>query len=361
MRKHYLDNIRTICILLLFPYHTLMIWNNFGSKFYIWNGNNTILSSIIIVLSPWLMPVLFVIAGMSSRYSLIKRRTKTFIIERINKIFIPFILTLTFLVPFQTLFARKFFFDYQGGVMEHFIYFFTHFSDFNGYDGMFTFGQLWFLLYLFIISLIALLLIKVLPLKKVVKRINKANLLVIILLALPIFLTNYLGNFGGQSIGKYLLLYLLGYYLFTDEMIDKLVDDKSIILSFYIISQVLLIILFIKFNYYGDLLVNVVGWFGVLSCIIIGKLFLDKENKLSSYFKKASFPIYLLHQTILVIVGYYALKFINHIAGQFFAIILISFIVTLAVYEVIRRIPILRRALGIIVKKDGKVIRCKND
>lgn len=40
MRKHYLDNIRTIVILLLFPYHTFMIWNNFGTKFYIWGGNN---------------------------------------------------------------------------------------------------------------------------------------------------------------------------------------------------------------------------------------------------------------------------------------------------------------------------------
>lgn len=27
MRKHYLDNIRTIVILLLFPYHTFIMWN----------------------------------------------------------------------------------------------------------------------------------------------------------------------------------------------------------------------------------------------------------------------------------------------------------------------------------------------
>ena len=67
MRKHYLDNIRTITILLLFPYHTFMIWNNFGPKFYIWGGNNIVLSSVIVSLSPWLMPVLFVIAGMSAK------------------------------------------------------------------------------------------------------------------------------------------------------------------------------------------------------------------------------------------------------------------------------------------------------
>ena len=32
MRKHYLDNLRTIMILLLFPVHTFMIWNNYGKN-----------------------------------------------------------------------------------------------------------------------------------------------------------------------------------------------------------------------------------------------------------------------------------------------------------------------------------------
>ena len=35
-RKHYIDNLRNLAILLLFPVHTFMIWNNFGSRFYIW-------------------------------------------------------------------------------------------------------------------------------------------------------------------------------------------------------------------------------------------------------------------------------------------------------------------------------------
>lgn len=38
IRKHYIDNLRNLAILLLFPVHTFMIWNNFGSRFYIWQG-----------------------------------------------------------------------------------------------------------------------------------------------------------------------------------------------------------------------------------------------------------------------------------------------------------------------------------
>lgn len=347
MRKHYLDNIKIIVILLLFPYHTFMIWNNFGAKFYVWGGNNNILSSLLILMSAWLMPILFVVAGMSTRYSLEKRNTKQFIKERIKRIFIPFISGLILFIPFQTLYARKFFFNYNDGVLGNLRYFFTHFSDLNGYDGMFTFGHLWFLLYLFVITLVTLLVIKKLPVNKVNSKINKINIIGIILLFIPIFAFYHIGNFGGKSIGKYMLLYLLGYYLFSDDFIEKLVKYKTIILSLFGISQILLVVLYFKYNYYGDLLVNFVGWLGILSCIIIGKLFLDKENKLTNYFKKASFPIYILHQIFLVIIGYYALMRLDNIVLQINIIIFGSLILTIMIYEIISRIPIIKNIIGV--------------
>ena len=72
-RKHYIDSLRNLAILLLFPVHTFMIWNNFGSRFYIWQGENKILSTLIVLVNPWFMPILFALAGMSARYALEKR------------------------------------------------------------------------------------------------------------------------------------------------------------------------------------------------------------------------------------------------------------------------------------------------
>ena len=347
MRKYYLDNIRIIIILLLFPYHTFMIWNNFGAKFYVWGGNNNILSSLLVLVSAWFMPILFVVAGMSARYSLKKRNTKQFIRERIKSLFIPFISGLILLIPFQTLYARKFFFNYDGGILNNLYYFFAHFSDLNGYDGMFTFGHLWFLLYLFVITLITLFLIKKLSFNKVNSKINKVNIIGIIFLFIPIFIFYSFGNFGGQSIGKYMLLYLFGYYLFSDDFIEKLVKHKIIILALFGVSQILLVALYFKYNYYGDLLVNFVGWLGILSYIIISKLFLNKENKLTNYLKKASFSIYILHQTFLVTISYYALMMIDNIVLQINIIIFGSLILTIMVYEIISRIPILKNIIGV--------------
>lgn len=143
-----------------------MIWNDFGSRFYIWQGENKILSSLIVLVNPWFIPILFVLAGISARYALEKRSNKEFIMQRISKLVIPFISGMIFLVPFQTLYARKYFDNYEGSLLDNWKYFFTHVTDFSGYDGAFTPGHLWFILFLFFISMITLVLFHFLPYEK---------------------------------------------------------------------------------------------------------------------------------------------------------------------------------------------------
>lgn len=348
MRKHDLDNLRTIMILLLFPIHTFMIWNDYGTKFYIWAGENKGLSSSIIIVNPWIMALLFVIAGMCAKYSLKKRGAKGFIKERFSKLLIPFIGGIVLLIPIQTLYARKFFYGYNGSILENYKYFFTNFTDLSGNDGCFTPGHLWFILFLFIISLLALLIIKYISYEKASSKLEKINIFGIILLFIPVWLMSYIGAFGVYSLGRYFTLYLLGYYMFTDEIIiDKMIKNKRLIWILFCLFQLVLVIVYYNFSYYGDLLVNFVGWLGILSCLIIGKLYLNKENKITNYFKKASFPIYILHLPILVIIAYYSLMMIDNIVLQICMIIFGSFTVTILSYEFISRIPILKKIIGI--------------
>lgn len=348
MRKHYLDNLRTIMILLLFPVHTFMIWNDFGSKFYIWNGENKFLSSLIILVNPWFMAILFVIAGICAKYSLEKRGTKEFLKERFSKLLIPFVSGILLLVPIQTLMARKFFFGYHGGILKNYQYFFTHFTDLSGYDGCFTPGHLWFILFLFIISLFTSLIIKYTPNQKVLKKFEKMNILEIILLFIPIWLFYYIGNFGGYSIGKYFILYLIGYYIFSNEkIINKVVENKKVILCLFLFLETALVVLYYQFSYYGDFLVNFVCWLGVLTGIIIGKCYLNKETKITKYLSKCSFSIYILHQSILVVLGYYILYTVDHLFLQVVMILLGSFLITVLFYEILRRISYLKKIFGI--------------
>ncbi len=348
IRKHYIDNLRNITILLLFPVHTFMIWNDFGSHFYIWQGESKILSTLIVLVNPWFMPLLFVLAGMSARYALEKRTNKEFVLQRINKLLIPFVGGMIFIVPFQTLYARKFFDNYEGNISDNLIYFFTHITDFSGYDGAFTPGHLWFILFLFLISLIALIIFRLAPYEKVAVCVGKIPVFGVVFIFIPICTMYYLGNFGGFSIGKNLALYLAGYYVLSNELIiEKLEKNIKWLGGLCMIGTIVSVTIYYKYAYYGDLWVNFIGWLTILCLIIFGKRFLNRKTRFMEYFNKASYPIYILHQSILVALAYYVVRMNDILWVQVFCICIGSFLLTVLAYHLIRLVPVVRKIVGI--------------
>lgn len=347
-RKHYIDNLRNITILLLFPIHTFMIWNDFGSRFYIWQEENKILSTLIVLVNPWFMPILFVLAGMSARYALAKRTDKEFVMQRIDKLLIPFISGMIVLVPFQALYARKYFDHYDGSLPEHWIYFFTHLTDFSGYDGAFSPGHLWFILFLFFISMITLVLFRLAPYEKVSYRVEKISSFGVLLLFIPVWIMYYLGNFGGFSVGKNLALYIIGYYVLSNDLIiDKLEKNISRLTCLCAVGTIASVTMYYMFSYYGDLWVNFIGWISILVLLIAGKRFLNERTGFTEYFNSASYPIYILHQSILVALAYYVVQISDTLLVQIFCICFGSFLLTVLTYHLIRLIPIVRKMIGI--------------
>ena len=347
-RKHYIDNLRNLTILLLFPVHTFMIWNDFGSRFYIWQGENKILSTCIVLVNPWFMPILFALAGISARYALEKRTNREFILQRINKLLIPFISGTIFLVPFQTLYARKFFDNYDGSLLDNWKYFFTHLTDFSGYDGAFTPGHLWFILFLLIISMITLLLFHFAPYEKISAFVGEMPALGVLLLFIPVWIMYYLGNFGGFSIGKNLALYLIGYYVLSDDLImGRLEKNISWLTCLCAIGTIVSVAVYYKFSYYGDLWVNFIGWTSILVSLVLGKKYLNERTRFTLYFNTASYPIYILHQSILVALAYYIVQVSDILSVQVSGICIGSFVLTVLAYHLIRLVPGVRRMIGI--------------
>ena len=347
-RKHYIDNLRNFTILLLFPVHTFMIWNDFGSRFYIWQGENKVLSTLIVLVNPWFMPLLFVLAGMSARYALEKRTCKEFAAQRVWKLFIPFAGGMLFLVPFQALYARKFFGGYEGSLPDHWKYFFMHLTDFSGYDGAFTPGHLWFILFLLLISMITLPLFHFLPYGRTADRVGKMPAAGLLLLVIPIWLMYYLGNFGGFSIGKNLALYLAGYYVLSNDLVmEKLERNIRWLAALCGIGTITSVVLYYRLSYYGDLWVNFIGWLSILVLLVAAKRFLNKKTGFTRYFNQASYPVYILHQSILVSLAYYVVRISDVLAAQVFCICIGSFLATMLVYCLARRLPVVRGLVGI--------------
>ncbi len=166
-------------------------------------------------------------------------------------------------------------------------------------------------------------------------------------LFIPVWGFYYLGNIGGYSLGKNLILYLLGYYVLGDDRVmERLGKHIRWIGGLWGLSELLLIVAYYKYAFYGDLAVNVVCWLGVLTLLTLGKEYLNRETAFTKYFRKASFPVYVIHQSVLVALGYYVLNGMENLFLQVAVIILGSLFITVLCYEGVRRIPVLRRLLG---------------
>ena len=63
------------------------------------------------------------------------------------------------------------------------------------------------------------------------------------------------------------------------------------------------------------------------------------KNALTGYLASAAFPVYVLHQSCLVSIAYYAFKATADTALQALVIVPASFMLTLLLYEICKRIP----------------------
>ena len=355
MRKHYIDNIRTLAILLLFPFHTSRIFNSFET-FYVVGKPSIICDNFIRITSEWFMPLFFAIAGISASLAMDKCSIKKFIKERFFKLFIPFMFGVILIVPIQTFFAEKQHNGYIGSYFQQYILFFTKKTDLTGYNGGFTPAHLWFLLFLFVISLVSLPLI--ILYKKSDKKINENKLNLRIILSL--FLFNFFLSvieIGGQGFGKYLSFFLLGYLILSTNGAIKLLENKRLILTTLAITfSVIRMIMIYTVNFQNvsfEIKFLSSAFNHLTTCVIIlailglGKCYLDFSNRILDYFSKASFPIYIFHQTWLVAIGYYVIRIVNNGLIQFNVIIILAFIASVLTYEIIRQVPIARFMFGL--------------
>lgn len=358
-RKHYIDNLRFFCTAMLIPYHAAMAWNCWGEGNYILLGSSKIFSSFIVAVSPWYMSLLFVLAGMSARYSAQKRTAGQFVKERILRLFVPLVTATVTVVPILAFIADKTNCGYSGNFINHYSIFFTKFTDITGYDGGFSIGHLWFVLCLLIISLLSFILTSIL--KKCFAEYNLGNIsiLYIILLFILSMLTIPI-KLAGKSILSYLLLYLLGYcVLSSDKIIEKMAKYKYIYLAIWIVSTFFNVYLFlwssVKNDALNTLFMYLSGCFGIFVFLSFGKSMLNRTNRIMHRLSADSFLIYIFHFVYVVVLEYAFSSVINNAAAIFILTVLCSFVLTLVTCEIVKTVPFLNSLFGVKNQRKQKV------
>jgi peptidoglycan/LPS O-acetylase OafA/YrhL len=286
------------------------------------------------------MPLLFVVAGISSFYALQKNQKKEFVIARIQKLLIPLFFGILTICPFLTYFAERYHNEYSGTYFQQYILFFTKETNLSGYNGGFTPAHLWFILYLFIISLIALPFIHFIP-KKINTIIEKMNIFALLSLFLIPLLGQFILNIGGKSIGEFFCYFIIGYYVFSNEkIIEQLVKYRWLLGIISIICVPLFLI--IDNNILTIIVGKFYGFCSIFFLMGIGKTKLNFSNKITAYFSNISFGIYLFHLSWITVIAYYAIQNIQNIYIQAVTITLLSVPFTIITVELLRRIIITR-------------------
>lgn len=343
MRKYYIDNLRWITILLLIPYHAAMAWNVWGEPNYIYYGNSQVISSIVVFLSPYFMPLMFLIAGISARSALQKRTIGQYVLERARKLLVPFITGTILIMPLMTYIADRFNYGYQGGLLQHYTVFFTRFTDLTGSDGGFSVGQFWFLLYLFVMSLITAGIVslqgKIIPRKDAC-----IPLALFFFWGLPLPFLSELLSVGGKSFAEYTYIFLAGYYLFSkEEVAGKAEQYKWIFLCTGLTASICNVYLFIWSDTQHALLnmaaKHVSEWFMINSLIGIGKRYLDFSGKVSKYMSQRSYTFYIFHFIWLILFQYLLSDICDSNTFLLYALpVLLAYGATLACCEICSRI-----------------------
>lgn len=92
MRKHFLDNIRWVTVVIVVVYHVLYMYNAEGILGGLGKVTDLAMQPWDVVqylVYPWMMPVLFLVAGISARLSLDRRSEREFVRNRTRRLLVP--------------------------------------------------------------------------------------------------------------------------------------------------------------------------------------------------------------------------------------------------------------------------------
>jgi glucans biosynthesis protein C len=360
-RRNDLDWLRLIAIVILLFFHTGMLFNPWD-----WHIKNPETSDSfrywMIWLHFWRMPLLLFISGAGTYMALSKRTPGQYAGERFKRLFIPLVFGMFVVVPPQI--------------------YYEHINEYNGYwdfyktvfnfvpypQGSFSWHHLWFVAYLFIYSLIALPLLvylrsprsekfksRLLKILSTPAGILFAPSIVIFLTQLALrpffpeethallndwaFFTFYFSFFAfgmicysnirlWTTIGQnrkallagslFIMIIFYGFYFHLRDIIELPWTDEVVEIMF-------------------DITATFGSWFWVITVIAFGQHYLSRPHPWLKHFNEGLYPFYILHQTVIIAIGYYVCQLPWSIGIKFWVVSLLTLLSCMLIYFLLIR------------------------
>lgn len=382
-RRYDIDWLRAIVMMSVFFFHCARFFG--GGEWHLNNNTRSIVAHLFIGwLDMWFMPVFFLLSGLGAWYAYATRTNRQYILERIKRILIPlYTVGLFVMLPLQFYFEIHSNAGFNGTYWESLPLYFSslgHFS-IDRPSGMLPLpfsGHLWFLQYLILISLISLPLMRFLQsdnglrfIGKLAEWCNKPYGIFICLIPILFIRIGLRGFFFGHNnwadFFEFMLYFLIGFVFTADHRFAQGIKKYGWV---GLISGLAgfgcegFFILGLEYNYPGGesfsltyVLFETVMSIGRLSWIVfvlsLGLKYLNFNHKVLAYGNEAVLPFYIFHQTIILGVGWFVIRFHIGILPKFMIIAGISFSIIMTLYELlVRRFNVMRFCFGMRLRGD---------
>jgi glucan biosynthesis protein C len=357
-RRYDIDWLRLGAVFLLFFFHAACVFHPW-SDYYIKNDQLSPLIAYIFVwtLGHWHMSLFFILAGASTYFALRKRSGVEYVKERVKRLFIPLLFgTLVVVPPLSYLGLLN-----HSNYSQSFIAWFPNFfhlqtADLSGYSlGGLTVGHLWFILHLLLYSLIALPLFLYFNrhsgrrwLKQIGGALMRPPVLFLLFPALLALISRFPSVLGGNPL-FYITFFILGFILTSDERLMNKIDRHRLVL---LVLGVVPLVGLITMSATNSWPANIPGWadgimdayrngfvpwFFILALLAYGRRLLNFTNRFLKYFAEGAYPIYVLHQTVLVTIAFFVVQWGLGVAAKYAIIVALSFAGTVLAYDILVR------------------------
>jgi glucan biosynthesis protein C len=384
-RRADLDWLRVIAFWLLIYYHTAIVFMPGGIPM-IQNADS---SPVLLVMAGFLhefrLALLFLISGVGVSFALRHRNKALFMRDRAVRLLVPLVFGILVIVPPMIFLEKQFIGAFSGSFAEFYPQFFT--------EGVYPRGNLswhhyWFIVYLYLFCLLGW------PIFAYFKRAAGQRqlarwsqslvrggglfLAIVPLAVVEILLRAWFPGFPDlihdwANFSHWFMIFTAGFLLASSlPLLDRTQQLRG--LSF-VLAMIATATLFAQFwlPEKGDFSPLVNGetniatyawfcvlrvanvWFWLLTCLGFAGRYLQRPSRLLTYLNGAVYPLFCLHLTIIVALGYVIVPLDWSILTKYLAITTGTIVLSLGGYELVRRrIAWLRPLLGLKAPPAGK-------
>lgn len=380
-RCYYIDWLRVLGMLVVFLFHSAHFFDSID--WHVKNGQHHIgFDAFTAFCAAWMMPLFFLVSGGGTYFALQRRSGGQYILERLKRLVIPYVMGVFVLIPPQRYVEGLNHSWFGGSYLDYYLRV-LKLDYFNYFDWSFNFlgrygTHLWFIGLLFVLSLVALPLFLCLKSETGQRFILRLAAISekwggIFLFVIPIILIHFIVHieFGRDTnwhgFCYHITTFIYGYILWSDKRFERAILKHGKIaltigilcfsgsMVWYAAGDAMTLVESRSYSLRALLFAVLWGlntWSWLVFFLSMGIKHLNFNNKTLRYCNEAVLPFYVLHQTVILVIGFFVVKWNLNMMLKYPIIAISSMAVILTIYILlIKPINAVRFLFGMRLKK----------